>query len=78
MVSQIKVFLNFWEYKQLEYWLADNFPECNVRTLYDTWSNPEDQDWYAIEGNIDVDTECLIKLKYGNKVKISNAGMRHG
>jgi len=78
MVSQIKVFLNFWEYKQLEYWLADNFPECTVRTLYDTWSNPEDQDWYAVEGNIDVDTECLIKLKYGNKVTISNAGMRHG
>lgn len=70
--------LNFWESKQLEYWLADNFPDCRVRSLYDTWSNPDQEDWYVIEGNIDVDLECLLKLKYGSKLKNSNAGLKHG
>ncbi len=78
MLSQMKLFLNFWEYKQLEYWLADNYPELKIRSLYDNYKSPEEEDWYAIEGNIDIDTECLIKLKYGNKVTISNAGIRHG
>jgi len=70
--------LNFWECKQLEYWLTDNFPECTIRSLYDTWSNPEEEEWYAIEGNITVDMELLLKLKYGNKLKGSNAGIRYG
>jgi len=74
----MKLFLNFWESKQLEYWLADNYPELKIRSLYDNYKSPEEEDWYAIEGNIDIDTECLIKLKYGNKVTISNAGIRHG
>lgn len=72
------IFLNFWECKQLEYWLADNFPDCTIRSLYDTWSSPEQEEWYAIEGNISLDMECLLKLKYGNKLKGSNAGIRHG
>jgi hypothetical protein len=76
--SQQLISLNFWEYKQLEYWLADNFPECKIRSLYDTWSGPDQEDWYAVEGDITVDMECLLKLKYGNKLKSSNAGIRHG
>jgi hypothetical protein len=72
------IFLNFWECKQLEYWLEDNFPDCNIRSLYDTWSSPEENEWYAIEGNITLDMELLLKLKYGNKLKGSNAGKRYG
>jgi hypothetical protein len=72
------IFLNFWEYKQLEYWLEDNFPDCRIRSLYDTWTAPEEAEWYAIEGNITLDMECLLKLKYGSKLKSSNAGIRYG
>jgi hypothetical protein len=76
--SQQLIYLTFWEYKQLEYWLTDNFPDCRIRSLYDTWSGPGETELYAIEGDITVDMECLIKLKYGNKLKSSNAGIRHG
>ena len=76
--GQHLVFLNFWESKQLEYWLEDNYPSCRLRPLYDTWTAPEESEWYTIEGNINVDLECLLKLKYGNKLKNSNAGIRHG
>ena len=72
------IFLNFWECKQLEYWIEDNFPDCTIRSLYDTWSSPEENEWYAIEGNITLDMELLLKLKYGNKLKGSNAGKRYG
>jgi asparagine synthetase A len=78
MRTQQLIFLNFWESKQLEYWLNDNYPDCRIRSLYDNWSSPEEEEWYAIEGNIDVDLECLLKLKYGNKLKVSNAGIRYG
>lgn len=78
MKSQQLISLNFWECKQLEYWLKDNFPDCTIRSLYDRFTGPEEQDWYAIEGDISVDMECLLKLKYGNKLKGSNAGIRHG
>lgn len=78
MKTQQLIFLNFWERKQLEYWLIDNFPDCQIRSLYDTWSTPEEAEWYAIEGDISLDMECLLKLKYGNKLKASNAGIRHG
>lgn len=78
MKSQQLISLNFWESKQLEYWLSDNYPNCRIRSLYDNWSDPEEEEWYAIEGNIDVDLECLLKLKYGDKLKSSNAGLRHG
>ena len=76
--DQQLIFLNFWERKQLEYWLVDNFPDCTIRNIHDTWSSPEEQEWYAIEGNITVDMECLLKLKYGNRLKDSKAGIRHG
>ena len=72
--NQQLISLNFWESKQLEYWLSDNFPNCQLRSLYDKWLGPEEQDWYAIEGEITVDLECLLKLKYGNKLKGSNVG----
>jgi hypothetical protein len=72
------ILLNFWEYKQLEYWLADNFPDCSIRAIYDKWTTPDEEDVYAVEGDITVDMECLLKLKYGNKLKHSNAGIRHG
>jgi hypothetical protein len=72
------ILLNFWEYKQLEYWLADNFPDCRIRAIYDKWTSPDEEDVYAVEGDITVDMECLLKLKYGNKLKHSNAGIRHG
>jgi len=78
MKSQLRLFLNFWEFKQLEYWLGDNFPNCQVRSLYDTWTKPEEHEWYAIEGEIDIDLECLLKLKYSDRLKNSNAGIKHG
>lgn len=78
MKHQQLIYLNFWEYKQLEYWLKDNFPECSIRSLYDKFISPEEEDWYAIEGDISVDMELLLKLKYGSKLKSSNAGIRHG
>jgi hypothetical protein len=76
--QQQLILLNFWEYKQLEYWLADNFPDCRIRAIYDKWTSPDEEDVYAVEGDITVDMECLLKLKYGNKLKHSNAGIRHG
>jgi hypothetical protein len=77
-MKQQLIFLNFWECKQLEYWIEDNFPDCRIRNLYDTWTAPEESEWYAIEGNITVDMECLLKLKYGNKLKVSNTGIKYG
>lgn len=68
MTNQMLVTLNFWEAKQLEYWLKDNYSELSLRPLYDKYTPPEEEDWYAIEGDISVDVECLIKLKYGNKI----------
>jgi len=78
MITQIVVVLNFWEAKQLEYWLKDNYPELTLRSLYDKYTSPEEDDWYAIEGNIAVDVECLIKLKYGNKIKERPRKVTHG
>jgi hypothetical protein len=69
-ISQILVFLNFWQYKQLEYWLTDHYSDCTIRELYDHWSKPEDKDWYAIEGAVTAELEMLIKLRYGDDVKI--------
>ena len=68
-MSQLLVSLNFWESKQLEYWLADNYPESSVRSLYDTWSMPEVEEQYAVEGNITPELECLLRLKYGERIK---------
>lgn len=58
--------LNFWQAKQLEYWLKDNYPDCQISPLnYDLYVPPEELDWYKVEGPIDVDLSCLIQLKYG-------------
>jgi len=78
MKTQQLIFLNFWESKQLEYWLEDNFPDCRIRSLYDTLTAPEDSVWYTVEGNISLDLECLLKLKYSDRLENSNAGIRHG
>lgn len=78
MVNQIRMLLTFWEAKQLEYWLKDNYEDLTIRTLYDTWTMPDEEEWYVVEGNIDIDTECLLQLKYGDRIKTSNAGIRHG
>lgn len=79
MLSQVKVIipkmnqflliLNFWESKQLEYWLTDNYPDVRIRSLYDKWSQPDEEDWYAIEGHIEKELEYLLRLEYGNKIK---------
>ena len=74
-MSQLLLTLNFWESKQLEYWLTDHYPGVKIRTLYDTWSPPESEEWYALEGSIDQEFECLLRLKYGNKVR---GGIRFG
>jgi hypothetical protein len=66
-VDQILVNLNFWEYKQLEYWLTDHYSECRIRELYDNWSEPYQKQWYAIEGAVTQELEMLIKLRYGDK-----------
>ncbi len=79
-MSQLLINLNFWESKQLEYWLTDNFPSCTVRSLYDKWTGPEEEDRYAIEGNITQELECLLKLKYGDKIigTVRFQGTHHG
>jgi hypothetical protein len=74
-MSQILLTLNFWESKQLEYWLTDNYPDVKIRVLYDTWSPPESEEWYALEGPIDTEFECLLRLKYGDKIR---SGIRFG
>jgi hypothetical protein len=58
--------INFWQAKQLEYWLKDNYPECTVSAIdYDRHVPPEELDWYRVDGPIDVDLSCMIQLKYG-------------
>jgi hypothetical protein len=78
MRHQQLIFLNFWESKQLQYWLEDNYPGCRIRSLYDTWTEPDEREWYAVEGDITLDLECLLKLKYSDRMKDSNAGLKHG
>ena len=68
-MSQILIDLNFWESKQLEYWLKDNYPDCQIRSLYDKFTPPEEEDHYAIEGTIIPELEYILKLKYGEKIK---------
>jgi hypothetical protein len=74
-MQQILLYLNFWESKQLEYWLTDNYPDCKLRSLYDKFTEPEAPDMYALEGNINEELGCLLKLKYGDKVR---GGIRFG
>lgn len=74
-MSQLLVNLNFWESKQLEYWLTDNYPEVKIRSLYDKFTAPEEPDLYAVEGPIVKELEYLLRLKYGDKIK---GGIRFG
>lgn len=74
-MSQLLVNLNFWESKQLEYWLTDNYPDCTIRSLYDNFTAPEQDEVYAIEGALDDNMVCYLKLKYGEKIK---SGVRFG
>jgi hypothetical protein len=74
-MSQLIVVLNFWESKQLEYWLTDNYPECKLRSLYDKFTGPEEPDWYALEGDLDDELVYYLKLKYGDKIR---GGLRFG
>ncbi len=74
-MSQLILSLNFWESKQLEYWLTDNCPGCKIRSLYDKFTGPEEDDVYAVEGDITQEVEYLIRLKYGEKIK---GGVRFG
>jgi hypothetical protein len=68
-MAQVIINLNFWESKQLEYWLTDNYPECKLRCLYDKFTEPEERDFHALEGNIDNDLFCYLKLRYGDQVR---------
>jgi hypothetical protein len=69
-MSQILISLNFWEYKQLEYWLKDNCPIATTRSMYDKFTSPEEEELYAVEGTLDNETICMLKLKYGNRARI--------
>ena len=68
-MTQIIICLNFWEYKQLEYWLKDNYPKAGIRSLYDKFTPPEEEDWYSVEGSLDKEAACMLKLKYGDKIR---------
>jgi len=62
--------LNFWQAKQLEYWLKDNYPDCTISVIdKNSYTPPEELDWYRIEGKIDLDLSCLIQLKYGKALE---------
>lgn len=68
-MNQLIINLNFWEYKQLEYWLKDNCPNSTIRSLYDKFIPPEEPDYYAIEGTLDKEIIYMLKLRYGNKIR---------
>ena len=43
--------------------------------MYDNFTAPEDEDLYAVEGEVTKELEYLLRLKYGNKIK---GGLRFG
>jgi hypothetical protein len=66
MNNHLLLSLNFWEAKQLEYWLKDNYPNCHIKVVNnDLYTPPEHHEYYKIEGEVDVDLACMIQLKYG-------------
>ena len=69
MHTQLRIFLNFWEAKQLEYWLKDNYPNLTVRCLYDNVTTPYESELFAVEGLLDQEATCMLKLKYGEKIR---------
>jgi len=65
-MSRMILQLNFWQAKQLEYWLKDNYPNCSISAVNSyNWVPPEEPEPYRIDGPIDVDLSCMIQLKYG-------------
>lgn len=67
--------INFWQAKQLEYWLKDNYPDCSIKAVNtEGYVPPEELDVYRIEGNIDLDLSCLIQLKYGKAQEKAHNG----
>jgi hypothetical protein len=73
-MSQLTLQLNFWQAKQLEYWLKDNYPNCSISVVdVNGWVPPEEPETYRIDGPIDIDLSCIIQLKYGKaKQEIHN------
>ena len=66
MSNHLLLSLNFWEAKQLEYWLKDNYPNCNIKVVNnDLYTPPEHHEYYRVEGEVDVDLACMLQLKYG-------------
>jgi len=69
-MSNIFLNLNFWQAKQLEYWLKDNYPNCNIAAVdINGYYPPESKEFYRISGDIDIDLACILKLKYGKDVE---------
>lgn len=69
-MSEVLLKINFWQAKQLEYWLKDNYPGCNIFVVNnDGYCAPEDKEYYKILGDIDIDLACMLQLKYGKDVK---------
>jgi hypothetical protein len=74
-MSQMILQLNFWQAKQLEYWLKDNYPNCSISAVNTyNWVPPEEPEPYRVEGPIDLDLSCLIQLKYGKAKEESTHG----
>lgn len=75
MSKSILLNINFWEAKQLEYWLKDNYPDCTIKPVnHDLYVPPEEHEYYRVEGKIDVDLSCILQLKYG----LSDNHLNHG
>lgn len=65
-MSRLVLSLNFWEAKQLEYWLKDNYPKCKISAISkDVYTPPEEQEYYSVDGEVTVDLACMLQLKYG-------------
>ena len=74
-MSRMLIQINFWQAKQLEYWLKDNYPDCSISAVNkEGYVPPEELDVYQIEGNIDVDLSCMIQLKYGKAQEKAHNG----
>lgn len=70
-MSEILLYINFWQAKQLEYWLKDNYPDCNIRVVdINSYRPPDEKELYKVTGNVDIDLACILKLKYGQDIKI--------
>lgn len=69
-MSEVLLNLNFWQAKQLEYWLKDNYPTCTISVVNnDGYCPPEDKEFYRVSGDVDVDLACILQLKYGKDLE---------